>query len=727
MRQEGDDNAETKSVMMQTEGIATIDEYNRPYHYGHLSTASQLECLLDDSEEVLRPYDHWPGMNQTGWNSKVVQLPARSLMGAKKALRQARAILDGNAKHSVAQIKIGNLPTDATHEEICEFIRNKCGFVPRNLSLKLDRDFLHPRDRERLARTMLNENMTAFATLCDPQQQKDSLKLNSEKFRGLRDLFVSTIGRADSKELQHDGEKIVKLAHRMLSLEHDLRNRTTRLQRDTASSLDAVFHHVSKGDISQAKAALERAHECIKRLPAGDLLEYEQSHIEDSMFDLQQKINRRTMDGLQKVEQERNRLQEDKEARVDKLRSYLAARGERKDILMRDVQSKRHEIQEEHDEILRQLERQNALDVEELRKDYNREMGQDLSKRMKAAEAVVGKMEPWLNFYNVEDILDRFNWLLDTAEYSLRCIDRGEDNYIAAWECVTSARHLMTLPIGFDDRRRLGLDADKALNSLQLKSLKSHWHSLLQAFPERGQLVRSYELLVARLSNIEQQLKNLMRPMREEVFNALQRCTEQLSSFQLTGPERVIEAARSLRTALHKQNKLPKDFTPVDLDIIVKNVNTEAKLQISLTHDLFLQTAQEVNKIAAKPLKDIFISFDCGPPAHAFAHQNVPEDKSSTQSSEAYYMKQTDALGWAVVKKLKKALEAKGWKVHMGEDYPYQRVYQEIESSRPGEKPLGLHTNGLMSRKSGANGVGDYAESLGVRLYISGDVSSWSG
>jgi len=120
-------------------------------------------------------------------------------------------------------------------------------------------------------------------------------------------------------------------------------------------------------------------------------------------------------------------------------------------------------------------------------------------------------------------MLARLEWLLDSAEFSLRRIERGSHDYIAAWECATSARHILTHPMGYDDRRKLGLDVDKTLHAVHLTALNHHWHAVLRAFPERGEMVRRYDLLAARLGTIERLMLSLMRTMREQV--CIDRCT----------------------------------------------------------------------------------------------------------------------------------------------------------------------------------------------------------
>ena len=283
---EGAGGVGTVDLIMQTEAVLQIEHSIRPYHYAHLSTSSQVQRLLDDAEEVLTPYHHWPSMSSTGWIGKVLpeQLPTMALTGAKKLLRGARAILDGNAAKATSQVKIANLPPDTQHREIRDLVRDKCGFTPESVSLKLDRDFLHPSDRVKLAPSMRKENMTAFLTLTSTQQQVDVLRLDGELFRapGLnwtevgsekpmvgneiknhalaaalqqkaefstqdlnkfkvgelshdnyikvegkyyrpavkdnRHISVSSVKRADAKSLSEDGEKIITLAHRMLSL-----------------------------------------------------------------------------------------------------------------------------------------------------------------------------------------------------------------------------------------------------------------------------------------------------------------------------------------------------------------------------------------------------------------------------------------------------------------------------------------------------------------------------
>ena len=87
-----------------------------------------------------------------------------------------------------------------------------------SVSLKLDRDFLHPSDRARLVSTMVDENMTAFVTLSSVPQQTLALQLDGELFRGQRQMGVSSLTRSDARALQNEGEKIVTLAHKMLTL-----------------------------------------------------------------------------------------------------------------------------------------------------------------------------------------------------------------------------------------------------------------------------------------------------------------------------------------------------------------------------------------------------------------------------------------------------------------------------------------------------------------------------
>jgi len=459
------------------------------------------------------------------------------------------------------------------------------------------------------------------------------------------------------------------------------------------------------------------------------LLAFEQGHLEDEMLDLNKQLERLEQEGRQKVDGECKRLDNEMEARLDKWRGYLLARGDRQDHIAIEVRKKRHELETEHKDLLHQLEKEISLKIDKVRKEYNAKRSEDLETRLKEAEAHVHAAYPWLNFYNVEHILGRLDWLLNSAEYCLRRIDRGKDDYIAAWECVTSARHIMTLPLGFDDRRKLGLDTDKAINALPLSSLHHHWHAVLRAFPERAQLVRNYDILFARLSNIERLLQSLMRPLREQVYSSMRKAGQQLQSSQLVGPQHVIEAARALRAALHTQAKLPKELAPNDLAQTVQNVNTEALFEIARAHSLFLQQASAIQNTLKTPLKDIYISFDCGPPAHLL--KNASEyfyggEEGRHKRSEVHYQQKTDASGWALLHRVKAALSAYGWTVHTGDDFPYDRVYQEIQCSRRGEKPLDLQTNGTMSRKTGVHGVGDYAESLGMRLTIRGDLSKTS-
>jgi len=203
--------------------------------------------------------------------------------------------------------------------------------------------------------------------------------------------------------------------------------------------------------------------------------------------------------------------------------------------------------------------------------------------------------------------------------------------------------------------------------------------------------------------------------------------SQQLNSYQLVAPQHVIEAARSLRSALHTQHVLPADMAPKDLAHTVEDVNTEATLQIAALHAQFLKHTSTMHATLAKPLKDIYLSFDCGPSADALKNTSeYPQGgvEGRHQRSEAYYRQQTDARGWVIVERIKCALTAQGWTVHTGDDYPYHRVYQDIESCKRGEKPLDLNLNGVMSRQTGAQGVGDFAEALGLRLHVSGKLSS---
>jgi len=204
---------------IQTEIVVDDDDAVRAYYFSHLSTVSQVERLLNEAEEVLMPYQQWPSMTATGWVGKVdaKQLPSLGLAGAKKKLRAVRAILDGKAEKSMSQVKVLNLPTDAQHQEVKELVLDVCGFAPVSVSLKLDRDFLHPADRLRLAPSIRNENMTGFITVSCPDQQREALQLDGHLLRGCR-LAVKTVPRADAKALQHDGEHIVTLAHRLLTL-----------------------------------------------------------------------------------------------------------------------------------------------------------------------------------------------------------------------------------------------------------------------------------------------------------------------------------------------------------------------------------------------------------------------------------------------------------------------------------------------------------------------------
>ena len=719
----------TSNIQTQTEHFPDVRDRPSAYHYAHLSTVSQVSRLLDEAEEVIRPYDYWPSMRSTGWIGKenLTELPALGLTSAKKALRLTRAILDGNYSKARAQVKIVNLPADSKHSEIHDAMQEACGFTPESVSLKSDRDFLHPKDRDRLAPGMRveMENMTAFVTVSNADEQAQALRLDGLVLRGRR-LSVSTVSRADAKALQNKGEQIITLAQRMLTLEHDLRTHSARLQRDTAECIASVFEHIRKGDGSEAKAALERARGAITRLPAGDLLAVEQEHVEEELRDLQSKVDRRAQEGRKQVACERKRLQDDMEARLKQWRSYLMARGERKDGIEKEIRDKRHELMAQNEELLSQLQQQIDFDVKKLREKLNSTGEHDLSKRMIEAEAAVHTAYPWLNFYNVEDMLGRLDWLLDSAEDFLRRIDCGKVDYIGAWECVTSARYLMSLPIGFDDRRKLGLDVDKTLTAVQLHSLHSHWHPVLRAFPERGFLVRTYDLLVARLVNIERLLQSLMRPLREQMFQALRQCTVQLGSQQLNGANRVIEAARSLRTATFIANGLPRELVPKDLSLNIAEVNAEAQLQLAHAHAQWLQQTAAVHATASKPLKDIYISFDCGPPPGQHKILEASSMQGIPISSAVNDLQRTDARGWAILERLKRALTAKGWTVHTGEDYPYHRVYQEIECSRRGEKPLGLRMHGVASRKAHAHGIGDYAECLGMRLEIAGDLTSSS-
>ena len=508
-----------------------------------------------------------------------------------------------------------------------------------------------------------------------------------------------------------------------------MRQHVTRLQRDTASSLDAVFAHLAKGDGSQAQAALDRAREAIKRLPPGELLTFEQGHLEDEMLNLKQVEDQLERKGRQKVDMERQRLDGDREARLDKWRGYLMARGDRQDHIAIEMRKKRHEMENEHKDLLHQLEKEISIKIDKVRKEYKSKLNEDLETRLKEAEARVRAAYPWLNFYNVESILHRLNWLLNSAEYSLRRIDDSKDDYIAAWECITTARHIMTLPLGFDDRRKLGLDTDKAINAVPLRSLHHHWHAVLRAFPERAELVRNYDILYARISSIERVLQSLMRPLREQVYSSTRESGQLLKSSQLVGPQHVIQAARALREALQTQAKLPKELAPNDLAQTVQDVNAEALLEIARAHSLFLQQASAMHNTLKTPLKDIYISFDFGPPAHLLKNESEylnGGEEGRHKRSEVHYQQKTDARGWALLSKVKEALSAYGWTVHTGDDFPYDRVFQEIQCSKKGEKPLDLQTNGTLSRKTGVHGVGDYAESLGMRLTIRGDLSKSS-
>jgi hypothetical protein len=366
---------------MQTDYI--MNEDPRPYHYAHLSTASHLERLLDDAQEILVPYQSWPSISSTGWLGNVgsADLPVLALGGAKRMLREARAIVDGNAAKAMLQVKIINLPTDTQHQEIKDLVLEKCGFTPVTLSLKLDRDFLHPSDRARLSSSMYNENMTAFLTVSNARHQKQALNLNGQSFRGHL-IRVNTVARADAKTLPEDGEKIVTIVHRILSLEHDLRACMARLQTDTASSLDAVFAHIAKGDGSQAVAALERAREAITRLPPGEVLAHEQAHLENDMMDIQEKIGRLEAVGRKQLEDECVRLEGDLELRLEKTRSFLEARGERKDSMSKELRQKRHELESANLLLLKEFARENSLKLGKLRKVYTEIGSLDLGKRL---------------------------------------------------------------------------------------------------------------------------------------------------------------------------------------------------------------------------------------------------------------------------------------------------------------------------------------------------------
>ena len=69
---------------------------------------------------------------------------------------------------------------------------------------------------------------------------------------------------------------------------------------------------------------------------------------------------------------------------------------------------------------------------------------------------------------------------------------------------------------------------------------------------------------------------------------------QQVASLLSPGPGHVIEAARSLRAALHMQARLPKELAPDILEEVAKDVNTETLREIARAHSAFKHAASEV-------------------------------------------------------------------------------------------------------------------------------------
>jgi ABC-type phosphate transport system auxiliary subunit len=143
-----------------------------------------------------------------------------------------------------------------------------------------------------------------------------------------------------------------------------------------------VFAHIAKGDGSQAVAALERAREAITRLPPGEVLAHEQAHLENDMMDIQEKIGRLEAVGRKQLEDECVRLEGDLELRLEKTRSFLEARGERKDSMSKELRQKRHELESENLLLLKEFARENSLKLGKLRKVYTEIGSLDLGKRL---------------------------------------------------------------------------------------------------------------------------------------------------------------------------------------------------------------------------------------------------------------------------------------------------------------------------------------------------------